>query len=43
MVSTRIGAEGLARKDGEFCALADDPEEFARKVLDILELPATGP
>ena len=27
-----IGAEGLARKDGEFCALADDPDEFADHV-----------
>ena len=25
VVSTRIGAEGLARKDGEFCFLADEP------------------
>ncbi|MBV8904031.1 MAG: glycosyltransferase, partial [Acidobacteriia bacterium] len=33
VVSTTIGAEGLARKDGEFCALADDPAEFARRVL----------
>ena len=30
VVSTAVGAEGLARKDGEFCALADDPAEFAR-------------
>ena len=30
-VSTRVGAEGLARTDGEICALADDPEEFAGK------------
>ena len=29
VVSTRVGAEGLAVKDGEFCALADDPAEFA--------------
>jgi GT2 family glycosyltransferase/glycosyltransferase involved in cell wall biosynthesis len=36
VVSTRIGAEGLARKDGEFCALADRPEEFAAKVVEIL-------
>jgi GT2 family glycosyltransferase/glycosyltransferase involved in cell wall biosynthesis len=32
-VSTRIGAEGLARQDGEFCFLADDPHEFAERVL----------
>jgi O-antigen biosynthesis protein len=39
VVSTRIGAEGLARKDGEFCALADGPEEFAAKVVEILNGP----
>src|ERR1019366_6014152 len=37
VVSTRIGAEGLARVDGEFCALADEPEAFASKVVDLLE------
>ena len=30
VVSTQVGAEGLARKDGEFCLLADDPREFAQ-------------
>ncbi|MBI2680666.1 MAG: glycosyltransferase [Candidatus Solibacter usitatus] len=39
VVSTRVGAEGLTSVDGEYCALADDPEEFARKVLDILDRP----
>jgi O-antigen biosynthesis protein len=39
VVSTLLGAEGLARRDGEFCALADDPDEFARKVLDLFEHP----
>ena len=39
VVSTRIGAEGLARKDGEFCGLADQPEPFARKVIEILNCP----
>jgi O-antigen biosynthesis protein len=39
VVSTRIGAEGLARQDGEFCALADEPEEFAEKVLRIFDDP----
>lgn len=39
VVSTRVGAEGLARKDGEFCALADDPEQFAAKVVEILNCP----
>ena len=39
VVSTRIGAEGLAGKDGEFCALADDPAGFAERVLAIFENP----
>ena len=39
VVSTSIGAEGLARVDGEFCALADGPEEFATKVVEILNAP----
>ena len=33
VVSTVIGAEGLARQDGEFCFLADEPGLFAEKVL----------
>jgi GT2 family glycosyltransferase len=37
VVSTRVGAEGLARRDGEFCALADDAGEFADKILDLFE------
>jgi GT2 family glycosyltransferase/glycosyltransferase involved in cell wall biosynthesis len=37
VVSTRLGAEGLASKDGEICALADDPEEFAEKTLALIE------
>ncbi len=41
-VSTYIGAEGLARKDGEFCRLADDPEEFAKKTLWLFENPRGG-
>jgi len=36
VVSTRVGAEGLATKDGEFCALADDPREFAARVVGLL-------
>lgn len=36
VVSTAIGAEGLARVDGEFCALADDPEGFAAKTVHLL-------
>jgi GT2 family glycosyltransferase/glycosyltransferase involved in cell wall biosynthesis len=38
-VSTYIGAEGLARKDGEFCLLADDPEQFAQKTVWLFENP----
>ena len=39
VVSTTVGAEGLARTDMEFCALADDPREFAAKALAILNCP----
>jgi len=39
VVSTRVGAEGLAVKDGEFCALADDPEGFAARVTALLRDP----
>jgi GT2 family glycosyltransferase/glycosyltransferase involved in cell wall biosynthesis len=39
VVSTRLGAEGLARIDGEFCALADDAEAFAAKVVELLDHP----
>ena len=37
VVSTTLGAEGLARVDGEFCALADDTAGFAAKVVQLLE------
>ncbi len=39
VVSTRLGAEGLAGVDGEFCALADDPRTFAEKILALFEDP----
>jgi GT2 family glycosyltransferase len=39
VVSTKVGAEGLAAKDGEFCALADDPAEFAARVVALLRDP----
>jgi GT2 family glycosyltransferase/glycosyltransferase involved in cell wall biosynthesis len=39
VVSTAVGAEGLARKDGQFCALADRPREFADRVVELLENP----
>lgn len=37
VVSTRIGAEGLAGVDGEVCALADDAETFARHAVRLLD------
>ncbi len=40
VVSTRLGAEGLASTDGDICALADDPADFAKKVLALIEDPA---
>ena len=36
-VSTRLGAEGLARVDGEFCALADDAEAFAARTIALMQ------
>jgi GT2 family glycosyltransferase len=39
VVSTTVGAEGLATRDGEFCALADDPAGFAERVLHLFEYP----
>ena len=42
VVSTRVGAEGLAVQDGEFCSLADDPVLFAERVLELLEEPETA-
>ena len=39
VVSTLVGAEGLAVKDGEFCALADDPAGFAARALALLRDP----
>ncbi len=37
VVSTYLGAEGLARVDGEFCSLADTPEAFAAKAIQLLQ------
>jgi glycosyltransferase involved in cell wall biosynthesis len=39
VVSTRLGAEGLAAVDGEICALADEPELFADKIIALLHDP----
>jgi GT2 family glycosyltransferase/glycosyltransferase involved in cell wall biosynthesis len=42
VVSTRLGAEGLAEKDGEFCALADDAASFADHIVKLLRDPEIG-
>jgi glycosyltransferase involved in cell wall biosynthesis len=39
VVSTVVGAEGLALKDGDVCALADDPAQFAERVLALFADP----
>jgi GT2 family glycosyltransferase len=39
VVSTRLGAEGLAGEDGRFCGLADEAEAFAIKVTTFLGKP----
>ena len=39
VISTRLGAEGLASEDGEICALTDEPEEFAARIIDLLQNP----
>jgi O-antigen biosynthesis protein len=39
VVSTTVGAEGLARKDGQVCFLADDPAAFADRVLQLFAQP----
>ena len=43
VVSTRVGAEGLASEDGGFCALADDPAAFAERVLAPVRRPRPRP
>ena len=40
VVSTRVGAEGLASDDGEICALADEAAAFADRVVELMEDPA---
>jgi glycosyltransferase involved in cell wall biosynthesis len=39
VVSTRLGAEGLATEDGDLCALADDPSSFAAQIVKLLRDP----
>lgn len=40
IVSTRIGAEGIALRDGEHALLGDTPQEFAAAVVRLLDDPA---
>jgi O-antigen biosynthesis protein len=42
VVSTRLGAEGLADRDGVLCALADDPESFAAHIVKLLRDPESA-
>lgn len=42
VVSTVVGAEGLARKDGDICGLADTPAHFAERVLTLFRDPQTA-
>jgi glycosyltransferase involved in cell wall biosynthesis len=37
VVSTTVGAEGLSLVDGQHLMIADDPEEFARAIVYLLE------
>ena len=39
VVSTVVGAEGLAKVDGDVCALADDPVQFAAHVVALFRDP----
>ena len=40
VVSTRVGAEGIAARDGESIALADSPEDMARAIADLAGSPS---
>ncbi len=40
VVSTIVGAEGLELKNGEDIVLADSPEDFASRVLELFDRPA---
>ncbi len=42
VVSTRVGAEGIAARDGESIALADFPEDMARAIADLVGSPSTA-
>jgi glycosyltransferase involved in cell wall biosynthesis len=41
VVSTSIGAEGLPVRDGENILLADERQDFAQKIVNLLRDPAT--
>lgn len=41
-VSTTVGAEGLSVRDGDTVALADDPSEFADRVVALIEDPVSA-
>jgi O-antigen biosynthesis protein len=42
VVSTSVGAEGLAKEDGLICALSDDPAQFAGRVLALFKNPGAA-
>src|SRR5207253_9940532 len=42
VVSTRLGAEGLADQDGDLCALADDAPSFAAHILKLIRDPESA-
>ena len=42
VVSTTLGAEGLAVEHGRHLLLADDPADFASAILSLVEAPALG-
>jgi O-antigen biosynthesis protein len=37
VVSTPLGAEGLAETDGDICSLSADPLEFAQKIVELFD------
>jgi glycosyltransferase involved in cell wall biosynthesis len=42
VVSTFVGAEGFSQSNGDVCNLADDPTDFASRVLELLTRPNLG-
>jgi GT2 family glycosyltransferase/glycosyltransferase involved in cell wall biosynthesis len=42
VVSTFVGAEGFSQQNGNICYLADDPSEFAARVVELLTKPEVG-